>query len=1314
VRPFGRLSTCTFYATFNAYLPPVYSLGLYGIGHRPTTSSIITSKSATNRQIHYCLDSVTLIASNPWIKKTMSEAVPNNQSSDLLSPRINNESSSNNDEVEPGSSLIDYSSPTRKTRIVRVRRNSMGVEIGRSYTDAAPEVTKNGDDIKSSQIERIPLSPLKPSLLQHRRSSLGASMGSAYDYNNDINLDSKISTLISPSKKKIVRVRRNSLGVEIERTYADGTTNDDFSNSAGSNCSDNVQLPSSPSKTRFVRIHRNSSGVEIGRSYVDAPKAKQDITVMNSTSSIGSKTNDTIPSVQLSPTAALGQSKSSMFSPGKISSPSKVASQRMKSISRNVHMKAMEQSSSDINTLDLLLPPIDAGSGNNSNVDEALLQKKSIRSTTTSNKHDSVPPISPATARKVKSLKANLSTKTAEGGSPGNHFITSPSLRSRSMRMYPGTDNASNTDDHQAQSLRLLRVLLGEDNAVMSKENVDKALEKHAELLRFQLQQKKKIKQRDEMIQQEKKQQEEMMEEHKRQIVKLNEDVQKQKLLMKTSLEIKDVEIGILTKESEQKTVKVQQLAWRLAKERAAAKESRSHDSAISVVSSEGQLSDNKEDSNSLLDLLNIIEQPKELDDDDISEATPLVGHTSFSSFPSPNKSRKSSSNGEGDESSPQMKTSQLKKKLDQTERQLLIAKKSILQLEKKQQEMELDFEETLHESKAKVTQLKAVLTACNERRRVAEQMLRDLGKFDEATLIKISRKPPNELMSDISERGIAMKVGALTMSESENSSSARKEHVILEKEVENLRAQLNDAKSRSFKLEVDNEMSVKEVQATKEEKAKLESQLTSLQMKLKDCEVQLAAAKTKNAEKLKATATSLREIEKVTTECSVANEMNKVKMESQIKHLQLELDESREMYAKLQTELSLKVEESVRAMAASEERSAKLEAEMLQAVNNKEKVERDMEQHQLELDEARLLLHQSESMIKKYASRLQEANATVKECEETIAKLNEQIEFKNNEHANGSVSPSGEVTADSVAEIHAMLIETQVQVKEYETKLEQVQLALQESETMAEKYLLMLEEANATLEQSEKLMRQYDRMQPNLLLHGGSSIDNSEIASGDSESEGTDDLSMKSTQDLLAYASKRLNGIPPNAQICDDTSNVVDDDASNSQSNVFQKKGTEQNKARGTFHFKSSAGERQECSDVSSVTSTNVGEIDHTGNSLLHKWEKSRLQNASISKIAALETELAERQIQLNEALHKIADLTRSKDAATVQSGAANVRNGDMSPDSELAVALAEVTELKERVAIAEDKYNEATKKLIFLKETVLTVVDTKMSILK
>lgn len=1229
----------------------------------------------------------------------MSKAVPRNPSTDLSSPQPLNDNVSGNEKTDaiPISSLIDYSSPTRKTRIVRVRRNSMGVEIGRSYPESTPEGMSNGDDVKDKLEERMPLSPLKPSLMQQRRSSLDASIGSAYDYNTDIKLDSKISSFVSPNKKKIVRVRRNSLGVEIERTYTDGSTNDDFSNSAGSNCSDN--LP--PSKTRFVRVHRNSLGVEIGRSYVDAPKVKQDITVINTNA------NDSTSSLRLSPTPSSGQPKMSMFSPGKISSPSKVASQRMKSLSRNVHMKAMEQSSSDINTLDLMLPSMDTEGGTNSNIEESPLQTRNASNTASGKSNTgSVPPISPATANKVKSLKAKLTSKTADGGS--NHFITSPSHRSRSMRMYPGTDSTSSTEDHQSQSLRLLRVLLGEDTATMSKENVDKALEKHAELLRFQLQQKKKIKQRDETIQQEKKQQEEMMEDHKKQIEKLKDDVQKQKLLMKTSLEIKDVEIGILTKESEQKTVKIQQLAWRLAKERAAAKESKSTDNVTTAASSEGQLSENKEDSNSFLDLMNIAEQPKELDDDDISEATPVVGHTSISSFISPGKSRKSSSKDkDGDESLAPMKTSQLKKKLDQTEGQLLVAKKSILQLEKKQQEMELDFEETLYESKAKVTQLKTVLTACNERRRVAEQMLRDLGKFDEATLVKISRKPSKELMSDISERGISMKVGALTTSESENSSSPTKEHITLEHEIRSLKEQLNEALSRSFKLEVDNEMNVKEVQAAKEENAKLESQLTNLQMKLKDCEVQLAAAKARNAEKLRATATSLREIEKVTAECSAVSEMNKVKLETQLKSLQQELDESRQKYADLQTELSLKVEESARALNASEERFAKLEADMLQATSGKEKAEREMGQHQIELDQARTLLQQSESMIKKYAARLQETNSTVKQFEDKIAELNEHLERTKSEHATNNLSSGKEDSAVSVEEIHSMLLETQVQVKEYETKLDQVQRALQESEAMAEKYLFMLDEANATLEQSEKLMRQYDRMQPNLLLHG-SNLDHSELTSGGSDSEGTDDLSMKSAQDLLAYASKRLNGIAGNAQGMDDTSNVADDDISHSQSNAYQKKDMAQNKRSGHSPFKSSPGARYESSEVSSVTSTIVGDADRSGHSLMRKWEKSRLQNESISKIATLETELAERQIQLNDALRKIADLTSNRDTNSTTSGGTNATNGG---SSELAKAHAEVSGLKERVAIAERKYHEATKKLNFLKETVLTVVGTEMS---
>ena len=1228
----------------------------------------------------------------------MSKAVSHNPSPDLHSPPAWNDTASSKTDAALAPSLIDYTlSPTRKTRIVRVRRNSLGVEIERSYPDSTPEgMVSNCDVIKEKQDERLPLSPLKQALIQQRRSSLNTSSGIAYDYNTDIKLDSKISSFESPNKKKIVRVRRNSVGVVAGRTFADGSTNADFSSSGSSNHND--IFPISPSKTRFVRVHRNSLGVEIGRSYVDAPKMKQDIAVLHPNA------NDAISPVRLSPTPSSGQSKTSMSSPGKISSPRKVASQRMKSLSRNMHMKAMEQSSSDINTLDFLLPSIDTEGRTYNNIEESHLQKNNV-SNAISGRSDSVTPISPATAKKVKSLKSNMSPKTADDRN--NHFITSPSFRSRSMRMYSETGSGTNSDDHQSQSLRLLRVLLGEDSATMSKDKVDKALEKHAELLRFQLQQKKKIKQRDETIHQEKKQQEEMMEEHKKQVKKLNDDVQKQKLLMKTSLEIKDVEIGILNKESEQKTVKIQQLAWRLAKERAAAKESKSPDIVIAVASSEeGQLSENKEDSNSLLDLLNISEESKDVDDDDISEATPVVGHTSNSNFVSPNKSRKSSSTDmDSDESPAPMKTSQLQKKLDQTEGQLLIAKKSVLQLEKKQQEMELDFEETLHESKAKVSQLKAVLTACNERRRVAEQMLRDLGKFDEATLVKISRKPSKELMSDISEQSISMQVVALTTSESENSSLLTKEHITLEHEVRSLKEQLNEALSHSFKFEVDNEMNAKEVQAAKEKNAKLESQLTNLQMKLEDCEVQLTAAKARNTEKLRATATSLREIEKVTAECTVISEINAVKLKTQLKSLHLELDEARKEYAELQTELSIKIEVSTCALKASEERFSKLEAELLHATSGKEKAEREMGQHQLELDEARVLLQHSESMIQKYADRLQETNSTVKQCENKIAELNDILEYSKSEHFIKKLSSGEEFSAISVEEIHSMLLETQVQVKDYETKLDQVQLALQESEAMAEKYLLMLEEANATLEQSERLMKQYDRMQPNQLLHGSNS-DHSEYTSGGSNSEGSDDLSMKSAQELLAYASKRL-GIATSASCIDDTSNFADDDISNSQSNARQRRDMAQKKESGNFLSTSSPGVQYESYDLSSATSTIAGETDPSANDLMRKWEKSRLQNESISKIATLETELAERQIQLNDALHKIADLTRNRDTCSTTSGGGDAHKGG----SELVKALTEVAELKERVVIVERKYNEATKKLIFLKETVLTVIDAEMS---
>ena len=94
-------------------------------------------------------------------------------SPDFQSSQPMKENASSNDKnaettaATSSSSLIDYSSPTRKTRIVRVRRNSMGVEIGRSYTDTTPGVTSSHDETDVNKIEeRIPLSPLKPSFIQ--------------------------------------------------------------------------------------------------------------------------------------------------------------------------------------------------------------------------------------------------------------------------------------------------------------------------------------------------------------------------------------------------------------------------------------------------------------------------------------------------------------------------------------------------------------------------------------------------------------------------------------------------------------------------------------------------------------------------------------------------------------------------------------------------------------------------------------------------------------------------------------------------------------------------------------------------------------------------------------------------------------------------------------------------------------------------------------------------------------------------------------------------------------------------------------------
>lgn len=139
------------------------------------------------------------------------------------------------------------------------------------------------------------------------------------------------------------------------------------------------------------------------------------------------------------------------------------------------------------------------------------------------------------------------------------------------------------SSESHIQGLRLLRVLLGEASVTINRETVDRALQKYSDLLRLYVQQKQLLPSKEQPTSQQ--QDKQTIITQKKMIAKLEADLRKQKNVMQTALQIKDVEIDIRTKERDQKAVKIQQLSWRLAKERTAAKE-KADCVAAAVVSS--------------------------------------------------------------------------------------------------------------------------------------------------------------------------------------------------------------------------------------------------------------------------------------------------------------------------------------------------------------------------------------------------------------------------------------------------------------------------------------------------------------------------------------------------------------------------------------------------------------------------------------------------------------------------------------------------------------------------------------------------------
>jgi hypothetical protein len=1196
------------------------------------------------------------------------------------------------------------SSPTKKT-VVRVRRDSNSIETNcnRTHNDTKEDSTGNININKD-----VPTSSTKTRLVRIRRNSLGVETSRAYvdaitegsgtinssadDSTSAISMNSNSDLLMSPTRTRLVRVRRNSLGLETGRTYLD-QTNEELNNVGSGNdptpaipSSSSNDVTTSPTKTRLVRVRRDSLGMETSRTYVDAKH--------EDSKEVGKCSDDRTPK---SPMSSPIRHQKTIASPGKVVSPYKRLSQRGRLGNKESMKKLLDMATKPTTTIETL-PTTTTGPPETP--DLSISQKK-IAKDLPSNRlvgDDLIGGIG-------KTGHASFRLNTTSGTDTNPHFVGSPPNRSKSMMMFL-PDVESTKEDNRIQSLRLLRVLLGEESATVSKANVDRALEKHAELLRFQLQQKKKLKQKDEAMIQEKKQQELMTESHQKETAKLEQDLLNQKALIQTSLEIKDVEIDILKKERDQKAVKVQQLSWRLAKERLAARNKVSIANDLSCHPTQASTTEqaicarcqniDKDDSESFLDLLNLRGPSKIIDEDDISEATPVMGQSGSSGMaysglsPSDSSSIKHQSksiDSTGIEVSNVV--AELENKLKDTDEKLIKAKKAIVLLEKKKEEMEADFEETLHQSKAKVSQLKTVLVACNERRRVAEQTLRDLGQYDEATLMAISKKPPDELIREISDRGSSFSVG-LQMKESgecHSSSVSTAELLKQQSELDVLKEELAQAKSLEMKLKRDSEDKAKQVKTALDTNTKLETLVASLKEKIKSCEVSLATSKLQYDSKIHDAATTIQQMETAYTENDRVNAAAKVELESQLVAAQEQLEISLKKCTSQQNEFKNGMDEAAQALRVSETRCAELETKLKQAKDERHLVVGDFDRHKIELDESRLLLLQSEALITEYLSRLQEASATVKHLKEKVAESSDKLEE----------------SRSVIERSEQALQKSELQVQEYAAELLRVKSALQESETMAEKYLVMLEEANATLEQSEKLMKQYDSLKPKDDSESGAGEDGSSVCDSDDGTIFSDELSSKSTEGLLAFAARRLSGI----KTIDTSLGGSHKSCSYEKSHTVRREISQPLSKVPTQKIPTTdSKKRVEHDEASSVTSTHGADTEYTAPevNMLKQWESSRQHHEYTSKIASLETELTERQLQLNDALRKIADQSRQSDMSI----ASSIK--DFGQDT-LSKALAEVSELKELVATTEAKYHEATKKLIFLKETVLTVVDANIT---
>ena len=168
-----------------------------------------------------------------------------------------------------------------------------------------------------------------------------------------------------------------------------------------------------------------------------------------------------------------------------------------------------------------------------------------------------------------------------------------------------------------------------------------------------------------------------------------------------------------------------------------------------------------------------------------------------------------------GDEEPLRVSTVEWERRVHEMHKQLLEANESIAALEDEKATMKEDFEETLREREEKMTHMKGVLIACNERRKAAEVKLKKVGHFDKGDLREITQQHPEDLINDIVKQEIATRVnGDSAVVEIE-----RLKRLLVETEKEKVEAERKLEQLENFCREVVNEISELEKELEKYKK---------------------------------------------------------------------------------------------------------------------------------------------------------------------------------------------------------------------------------------------------------------------------------------------------------------------------------------------------------------------------------------------------------------------------------------------------------------------------------------------------------------